>query len=586
MHPCLAIPDIFRQICDVIRLRIIRTSHPQSDLASLARTCRTLSEIALDSLWYEIVGIGPLIRCMPRDLWEIDAEDQYQRSRPFLKRPLKYSDIHTLHKYTQRIRSFRPEYLTRGDSLVDAYRALSLASHDRLLPKLEQLAWHVDNAEIFPYIRFFFSPTLRVLDMTFDVHHSEQLGFLSAVPVLSPTIFKLKVALRDYTISSLNDPLVEGFSDALRAWHNLSDLKLYRVPLDGLMCAAQLPKLKRLSIHPAKISKELLPDLPNPLWDPPSASQLYYPALESLTLSCIPSVAIAVQFFEVLQSARLLSIELSFTAPSATLSHFHRFFSILAEHCSPSSLKVFQFTCRHPRFSFSDIVSPLLVFLELKEVRLRLASPMEFSEDQMTQVASSWPHLEVLEATGTAPVASQSHLQTTLACLVPLADGCPGLRELHLWIDASDAATRRALRADPGRTKEAQNWALRRLDVQNSPISHKEFVASFLSDIFPNLEDITPKIYRLNKNVESRNIQRWQHVAQVLLPMLSRARMKDYKRLSVAIPQTEHRSPYDLDTSFKHSARWFAEKVEEEDGEWSDPEQLVVTLDRVMRGSQ
>ena len=49
-------------------------------LASLARTRRDISEIALNVLWYSIPSIGFLIRCMPEDLWkvhfkEVDEED-------------------------------------------------------------------------------------------------------------------------------------------------------------------------------------------------------------------------------------------------------------------------------------------------------------------------------------------------------------------------------------------------------------------------------------------------------------------------------------------------------------------------------
>ncbi|KAF9445512.1 hypothetical protein P691DRAFT_263929 [Macrolepiota fuliginosa MF-IS2] len=99
MYPCLANPHIFRQICDEIRLGTeFGLPRPQYDLASLARTCRALSEIALDSLWYEIQGIGPFIRCMPSDLWERDGNRGL-----FLRRPLKSSDIHILGKYTHRM---------------------------------------------------------------------------------------------------------------------------------------------------------------------------------------------------------------------------------------------------------------------------------------------------------------------------------------------------------------------------------------------------------------------------------------------------------------------------------------------------
>ncbi|KAF9442864.1 hypothetical protein P691DRAFT_809976, partial [Macrolepiota fuliginosa MF-IS2] len=492
----------------------------------------------------------------------------------FLRRPLKSSDIHILGKYTHRVRSFQPGY-SLWDTLL-AYRALSSCSYGHLLPKLERLVWRADNAEVFPYLRFFLSPTLKALSIAFDVHHREQLGFLGTIPMISPTISELRIIIVHYTIFSLNDRSIEGFSDALLAWHNLSELDIFGAPLEGLLCAAQMPNLKRLSIHLADISERSLPDLSQLRLNPPHASQPCYPALESLALLSIQSVAIAVQFFEMLQSAKLSSLELEFIAPDTTLDHFRNFFSILVQHCDPSSLKVFQFNCWDPQLLFSDIVSPLFVFPELKEVRLMFGKPMGFSEEQISQVASSWPHLEVLQVRGITWVTPC--LKTTLFCLVPLASGCPKLRELHLWIDASDGATRRALRANPGRIKGVQNWALRHLDVQSSPISHKEFVASFLSDIFPSLEDISPKFYGSDYGedaTEIRNTRRWQYIAQVLLPMLSRSRIRDYEHLGVARPQIAY-VRYDTGGFDERSARRNTEKVEGEDGEWSDPEQLIV----------
>ncbi|KAF9448670.1 hypothetical protein P691DRAFT_800453 [Macrolepiota fuliginosa MF-IS2] len=343
MHPCLDIPEIFRRICDEIRLRTT-PPHPQSDLASLARTCRALSEIALDSLWYEIDGIGPLIRCMPRDLWEIDGD-----RRLFLRRPLKSSDIHIFNKYAQHVRSFQSHYSPWHDL---PYRALPSyfcgRGSDRLLPKLEQLAWHVDNAEVFPHLGIFLSSALKTLSITFDVRHREQLSCLGTIPTYSPNISKLTIGLSHHTTFSFNNSLVEGFSDALQAWHNLSELEIFYAPLDGLLCAAQMPKLKRLSIHLAKISERSLSDLPNFPWDPPCPSQHYFPALKSLALSSIPSLTVATQFFKMLRSTKLSSLKLGFTAPNTLPDHFHTFFSILTEHCNPSSLRVFQFACWHP----------------------------------------------------------------------------------------------------------------------------------------------------------------------------------------------------------------------------------------------
>lgn len=70
MHRCFAVPEILNLICN----QCVKFSNPPrlawNTLASLARTSRSFQEPALQHLWYEIDTIAPLIKCMPRDLWE------------------------------------------------------------------------------------------------------------------------------------------------------------------------------------------------------------------------------------------------------------------------------------------------------------------------------------------------------------------------------------------------------------------------------------------------------------------------------------------------------------------------------------
>lgn len=49
----------------------LRKDRDTQTLASLARTAKIFLEPALDALWSRIPGIGPLLRLLPSDLWEI-----------------------------------------------------------------------------------------------------------------------------------------------------------------------------------------------------------------------------------------------------------------------------------------------------------------------------------------------------------------------------------------------------------------------------------------------------------------------------------------------------------------------------------
>ena len=59
---------------DVVTMICCQCDKPT--LASLARTRRDISEIALDVLWYSIPDIGFLIRCMPKDLWAEEKDEE------------------------------------------------------------------------------------------------------------------------------------------------------------------------------------------------------------------------------------------------------------------------------------------------------------------------------------------------------------------------------------------------------------------------------------------------------------------------------------------------------------------------------
>ena len=60
-HQVLSCADLVNLICGQC---------DNATLISLACTKRDISEITLDVLWRSIPDIGPLIRCMPEDLWE------------------------------------------------------------------------------------------------------------------------------------------------------------------------------------------------------------------------------------------------------------------------------------------------------------------------------------------------------------------------------------------------------------------------------------------------------------------------------------------------------------------------------------
>ncbi|KAG2072778.1 hypothetical protein BDR04DRAFT_1152880 [Suillus decipiens] len=67
MHHALRVEDIVYAVLE----------HLESfaDVVNVAKTCKALSDPALNMLWSEQISIIPLMKCLPEDTWEV-GEDQ------------------------------------------------------------------------------------------------------------------------------------------------------------------------------------------------------------------------------------------------------------------------------------------------------------------------------------------------------------------------------------------------------------------------------------------------------------------------------------------------------------------------------
>jgi hypothetical protein len=65
-HVCLLPPEILLNIFTTIRED--NPGEASRTVASLASTCRTFKEPALDVLWENISGVKPLLSCLPESV--------------------------------------------------------------------------------------------------------------------------------------------------------------------------------------------------------------------------------------------------------------------------------------------------------------------------------------------------------------------------------------------------------------------------------------------------------------------------------------------------------------------------------------
>ena len=66
MHRCLYIQEIVRNVASY---------SADQDVLPMALTCRTFHEPAMDFVWKELTGLGPLIRCLPEKLWTVELDE-------------------------------------------------------------------------------------------------------------------------------------------------------------------------------------------------------------------------------------------------------------------------------------------------------------------------------------------------------------------------------------------------------------------------------------------------------------------------------------------------------------------------------
>ncbi|KAF9448667.1 hypothetical protein P691DRAFT_32469 [Macrolepiota fuliginosa MF-IS2] len=524
MHHCLSIPEIFQLISEQVHWCWDGDSGPHP-LVSLACTCRAWSEIALDELWCTIDTFTPLVKCMPRDLWRL--EDRLV----VLNRSLLTSDMEIFRKYASRVKAMdHLEYHSDMHTLthVSIYQALFLAYDGCLLPNLEELSWRVLSSELFPYLRLFLSPQLKRLNLAIDMRFYDQLSLLNTLSIASPHISDLTIG---YSNRYHPDSLVSGqrLPGVVPGWNNLSRLHLTDITLDGLLSIAKAPYIRELEL-----------DCMRSLWVPSSQQadnqrQLFaalhalerpFPSLEYLTLETdsLPATDVT-KLLGIFRDIRLSRLSLTLDFIDDTASMIGDLFQIVRLRCNTHTLRAFAFY--HPYLSLHfAAIAPLLSFSALEEVRISLCEATSISEEEATQIASSWADIRTLSIGCYTPEPS-SPSNTTLLALIPLAKGCSKLESLELTIHVSHTVARRILQENPEKTRGVRNTSLKCLAVQESAVSHSAFVALFLSNIFPNLRAI---VY-----VDGDSADQWREISQVLLPMLRCAKEGERERLGIGI---------------------------------------------------
>ncbi|KAG9308701.1 hypothetical protein JVU11DRAFT_11658 [Chiua virens] len=527
MHNALLIPEVRSTILDCLAADTGKGGQPkistspnytqpgagQKALAALARTCRTLSESALDALWCLLPSLEPLLQCS-RDK---DSYVDYDESVP----PFDEKEWNVVLRHAPRVREL---IVMKSDEL--SIKILeSLWFHTTvLLPNLRKLHWNPHEYTNFLLIRLLLSPSLVHLDVHLPIDEDGiegfVLGFLRCYHTFCPKLKSLHFRHRDLNRNSSSP--VAAISRAVCCLPTLEALTCHALSEEAFLHVAKSRDIK-------KFSARLLHHHPDDLRRFAESITLDYPLFENLRVlhlrvcdvsTVIPYLKSYHQPFEE------ISIEFS-EDPSPEI--LHEFFTALSSPTRQQSLRRVKLgSCQlssgsgdrrrsrvatktapsswgalYSNYQVSvgrgntspvhfEVLAPLAGF-SLHDFEVHLNNPILLNDNDLGRLVQGWPDLETFSVT--TGKEESSRFVTLMGMLLLLAR-CPKLCRLKLCVDA---------RTVPVLTPEESrmcNMVIEHLEVASeSPIKKANVagVAQFLHEHFPSLTGVTcPRNYGSN----------------------------------------------------------------------------------------
>ncbi|KAH7909873.1 hypothetical protein BJ138DRAFT_1088702 [Hygrophoropsis aurantiaca] len=469
MHQTLHIEEllchIFAQITD-----------PRT-LFSLACTCQTFKDPALNALYFQIDNFTPLIKCLPRDLW-ISVKYVLSHEELIFIRPMNPNDWNVFQTYANRVKrlsylafskAIRPDVL---DSLLS-----QLAPMGIMFPKLQALNWddgRVDAAKVF---RLLLGSPL----VDFSIGNFKDNSY---TPDFFPCLLPPSVKSLDLGIGRADHVVA---SHLICQAYGLERLRCSVLTQDDMLHLATLPSLRTLEVQDLVTSSQS--KRRNCLDGRPA-----FQNLQSLSI-CSDSLLECFNLIHAIQQEHTTPLVHLFAAqhmPPTDVSPAaaSKLLEILSSIYTTSTLSRIFIDVRPrdggrlhlPPISI-DVIAHLFVFRNLTVLDLEFANAFMLDDDDLTRMARAWPNLLELRLGEVGHWKMEKRI--TFAGFYSLIELCSNLRELSLSIDATVGLSRLIQPRNRSR-----NMKLRELWFYDSPIQNPAQVAVFVSDILPNVKFI------------------------------------------------------------------------------------------------
>jgi hypothetical protein len=503
MHHCLEIPEILLQIFE----STTSGSHDMSTLASLARSCRSFFEIAVDLMW-AWRDLYHLVMLMPEDLWEPTSTDvevqsffcslrtcsmlilaQYCAPPMILhfNRPLQPSDWCSFVRYSHRIRSVSMMCIP-----YDVLQALSNNAPvgNTLFPNVRLLWCSCGDVQSSKSISsLFLGPDLR--DLNVDTQNFTQEG----LELLLTSISQRSDHISTVHISARSSESANKFSDVICNFVcNYSSLR--SISLDGVSITdrlvehvASLPYLHLLRWSPDTFvpKRDFVPSLT-------SIESFHYIGKQDPSTD---SLAGFISFAETL-NPRTKVPDLTLKVPCRTTpAQIKRTLELLSEKWCHKTLDSIHFGSpdsirRNPLLCAANheiplkftALAPMLSFHHLKRITMTgslhdhlVKCTFDMDDDDLLAMSEAWPSLQRFKIKTTG-------FKITLNGFLGLVRRCPRLTVIEL--DEMDFSTRSYVRPD-GESEVGCFPRLIMLQVGHSNVDDGQKLLEVFLPLFPGL---------------------------------------------------------------------------------------------------
>ncbi|KAJ7660167.1 hypothetical protein DFH06DRAFT_1130071 [Mycena polygramma] len=522
MHRCWQIPEILQIILEELKktepmLMMLGKIETQA-VARMARTCRTLSDPALNVLWSQQDTLLPLLTCFPSNLWEISGSNRAKTFR-FVS-AVSPSDWDRVLLHAARIRDLSSGW----DVSLDTVEVLDISTPARcLLPNVRKLSWRVENATVLPYVRLFLGPHLTSISLSLG----PTLQCLSLLSYIATNFRSLsEIEFSTIANTTMDDTLVEAMSAFVLGQKSLRILSMPHLRSSACQNLAVMTNLEDLTIWDFE-----------GLLSPPDHQQIpefSFSALRRLSMSTENFSSGTNQLLTTLAHTPLRHLD-CVTDDTPTRNGIQTFFASLSDHCSHPNLEYIS-----AQFGYEsgvgegDLVNsiipqtirPLLAFHNLRVVIVSTPPGFALDDAFCVSMAQAWPRVEHLQLFpgGHAIFLPSTLVPSTVSitALAAFASHCPQLADMRLEITALNPPRSYPL---PDTPRAGPQKALANLDVLYSPIEEPDLVARFLSAIFPSLSITT--FWRADPDdddaVGELMASRWAEVTK-LIPILAATR--------------------------------------------------------------